>query len=189
MFSVMLCDIWGEKNASSLLISLILLKPINSTTFIHSKTNQKNKLQCYKQPHDKRTRACGQCGLNSAIWEKCTLSVFMTQLVKSFHSFQMQSGVSHLSRWDMTVLLMSPPASWRIRMTSAGAAGFLPGWMMTGQPSWAWAWAVALSTFFSLCVMGQLVPISPITPQRMSVPSAPWSTSLTMMSVSWCTGS
>lgn len=92
---------------------------------------------------------------------------------------------TYLSRWDITVLEMSAPASCSIRMIWNGAPGFLPGWMMTGQPSRAWAWAVACSTFLSLSVKGQEQPISPITPHLMLVPSAPWRISLTRTSVSW----
>lgn len=92
---------------------------------------------------------------------------------------------SHRSRWDITVLEMSPPASWRIRTISPGAARFRPGWMITGHPSCVCACAVASSTFFSLSVIGQPVPISPITPQRISVPSAPCDTSFTITSVSF----
>lgn len=80
---------------------------------------------------------------------------------------------------------MSAPASCSIRMIWNGAPGFLPGWMMTGQPSRAWAWAEAWSTFLSLSVKGQEQPISPITPHLMLVPSAPWRISLTRTSVSW----
>lgn len=91
---------------------------------------------------------------------------------------------AYLSRWDMTVLEMSAPASCSIRIIWNGAPGFRPGWMMTGQPSWAWAWAVASSIFLSLSVKGQEQPISPITPHLMLVPSAPWRISLIRTSVS-----
>jgi len=94
----------------------------------------------------------------------------------------------YLSRWDMTVLEASAPASCRIRTIWKGASLCLPGWMMMGHPICACACAVACSTLRSLAVMGQEQPISPTTPHLMSVPSAPWRISSTMMSVSWRLG-
>lgn len=91
---------------------------------------------------------------------------------------------AYLSRWDMTVFETSAPASCRMRMIWNGASLFLPGWMITGQPSCDWACAAAWSTRRSLGVKGQEQPISPTTPHLMSVPSAPLTISSTIMPVS-----
>lgn len=92
---------------------------------------------------------------------------------------------AYLSRCDITVLEMSAPASCNTRIIWNGALGLLPGWIITGQPSWAWAWAVAWRTFLSLSVRGQEQPISPMTPHLILVPSAPQRISLVRTSVSW----
>lgn len=120
--------------------------------------------------------------------------IFFTYLIISFLN---RSRIKHqvpgreptyLSRCDMTVFEMSAPASCSIRMIWKGEPEFLPGWMITGQPSWTCACAAAWRTLFSLSVRGQEQPISPMTPHLMVVSSAPWRISLTSTSVSWGRG-
>ncbi len=66
---------------------------------------------------------------------------------------------------------------------ASGAAGWRPGWIISGAPVCLAASAAARSDFCSFGVHGQEQPISPINPARTPVSPAPSLTSRTISRV------